>query len=242
MSKIEDLLGGKTDDALAEVTGEDALKHLVGEGQKYATVEDLAKAALNGQLHISKLEKENATFRDTDTQAKGIEEILAALKGKQSSDEDDNHHSEDHQEKDDSDTVSVADQIAAALGKRDEGYAKVKEDDNLNKTVDELAKAYGDNALTVFKEVGKSLGIDMEALAKKSPAAVMKLVSDARPAEQTNGLPPSSQTYTQQQAAGSVMTKDAIGKLFKEGKLSRDQKITLENEMLTKLGADKFYK
>lgn len=242
MGKIDDLLSGKQNDALADITGEDALKHLVGEGQKYATKEDMAKAMLAGQMHITKLEKENATFRDTDTQTKGIDEILAALNGKQTKTDDDDHQHQDHDDKGGSDTPSVADQIAEAFTKRDAGYTKEKEDKNLNDTVDQLSKAYGDKALSVFNKVGDTLGIDMEALAKKSPAAVMKLVSEARPATQTSDLPPSSQMYTQQQTAGGVMNKEAIGKLYKEGKLSRDKKIALENQMLTELGSAKFYK
>ena len=57
MPKIEELLANKTNDQIAAITGEEALKHMVGEDSKYATVEDLAKAALSGQLHISKIEQ-----------------------------------------------------------------------------------------------------------------------------------------------------------------------------------------
>lgn len=241
MGKIDDLLSGKQDDALADVTGEDALKHLVGEGQKYATVEDMAKGMLNGQVHIGKLEKENSTFRDATTQAKGIDDILAALNGKKTNEDDDNHQHQDHDDKGDSAKLSVEDQIAAAFTKRDDDAVKVKEDANLNSTVDELSKLYGDKALETFNKVGKDLGIDLEALAKKSPAAVMKLVSEARPAEQTSGLPQSTQMNTTTQVNGGVMNQAAIGKLYKEGKLNRDQKITLENQMFTQLGSDKFY-
>ena len=243
MGKIDDLLANKQNDQIADVTGEDALKHMVGEGAKYATVEDLAKAALNGQVHISKIEQENADLRDSTDKAKGIDDILAALKGSQHKDEDDgNHPPADQQKPGGSDEVSIADQITAAFAKRDQGQVDKKEDANLVETVDLLAKAYGDKANEVYAQVGKDLGIDMEALAKKSPQAVMKLVADARPASNTSGLPQSTQhlnddvTFT-----GGVMTKDAIAIQFKAGKLDRYQKIALENEMLTKLGADKFY-
>lgn len=243
MGKIDDLLANKQNDQIADVTGEDALKHMVGEGAKYATVEDLAKAALNGQVHISKIEQENANLRDSTDKAKGIDDILAALKGSQHKDEDDgNHLTADQQKPGGSDEVSIADQITAAFAKRDQGQVDKKEDANLVEVVDLLAKAYGDKANEVYAQVGKDLGIDMEALAKKSPQAVMKLVADARPASNTSGLPQSTQhlnddvTFT-----GGVMTKDAIAIQFKAGKLDRYQKIALENEMLTKLGADKFY-
>lgn len=242
MGKIDDLLADKQKDQIADVTGEEALKHMVGEGAKYATVEDLAKAALNGQVHISKIEQENASLRDTSDKAKGIDDILAALKGQQHKDDDDgNHQHDDNHDKGDSNELSVEDQITAAFAKRDQGDVVKKEDGNLNETVDLLAKAYGDKANEVLTKVGQTLGIDMEALAKKSPQAVMKLVADARPASNTNDLPPSTQYGNLQQITGGVMTKSAIAKQFKEGKLDRYQKISLENEMLTQLGAEKFY-
>jgi len=40
-----------------ELTGEDSLKLLVGDGKKYATVEDLAKGMVHGQNHITTLEQ-----------------------------------------------------------------------------------------------------------------------------------------------------------------------------------------
>lgn len=241
-TKIDELLANKQNDQIADVTGEDALKHMVGEGAKYATVEDLAKAALNGQMHISKIEQENATLRDSTEKAKGVDDILAALKGQQEpAPTDGNHQPADQQKPGGSDEVSIADQIAAAFATRDQGQVDQKEDANLIETVDLLATTYGDKANEVYTQVGKDLGIDMEALAKKSPQAVMKLVADARPASNTSGLPQSTHNNTQQPIAGGVMTKSVIAQQFKDGKLDRYQKIALENEMLTTLGADKFY-
>lgn len=242
MGKIDDILAGNKDSAMNEISGEDALKHLVGEGAKYATVEEMAKGMLNGQVHISQIEKENATFRDTSTQAKGIDDILAALKGTQQNSDDGNHQHDDNHDKGGSDELSVAEQIKAALAQRDANTATQAEDANVTKVIDDLGKLYGDKALDVYQEVGKEMGLDLEALAKKSPAAVMKLVADARPASNNNsGLPPSSHNNGVLQVQEGVMNKTAIDKQFKEGKLSRHEKIALENEMLTKLG-DEFFK
>lgn len=240
MGKIDDILAGNADQAMNDISGEDAMKHLVGEGAKYATVEDMAKAMLNGQVHISQIEKENATFRDTSTQAKGIDDILAALKGTKDSD-DGNHHDDDNHHKGGSDELSVAEQIKAALEQRDANTAAQAEDANVVKVIDDLGKLYGDKALDVYQAVGKEMGLDLEALAKKSPAAVMKLVADARPASNNNsGLPQSSHNNGVAQVQGGVMNQSAIKKQFDEGKLSRNEKITLENEMLTKLGSEFF--
>jgi len=228
-------------DNLDSISGEDALAHLVGDGNKYATPADLAKAMLHGQVHISKIEQENSSLRDSSNQAKGIDDILAALKGQQQQQDDGNHHHDDNHNKDGSDKVSVADQITAAFAKRDQGMVDATEDTNLQSTVDQLQKQYGDKALDVFEKVGKDLGIDLENLARKSPAAVMKLVTEARPAtEANNGLPNGLQTNVTPHATG-LMDKAAIDKLFKEGKIKRHEKIDMENKAFTALGADTFY-
>jgi hypothetical protein len=243
MGKIDDILAGKQDQQISEVTGEDALKHLVGDGAKYATVEEMAKGMLNGQLHISQIEKENAGFRDTSTQAKGIDDILAALKGQQQPPTDGNQLPADQQKPAGSDEPTVAEQITAALATRDANTVTQAEDANVVKVIDDLAKIYGDKALDVYQAVGKEMGLDLESLAKKSPAAVMKLVADARPAANNNsGLPQSSHNTDLTQVQGGVMNQTAINKQFAEGKLSRYEKIALENEMLTKLGGTEYFK
>jgi len=55
----------------------DAVKHLVGEGKKYATL-DLALAALEpAQLHIDKIQAENAALRAANEKSRSQEDILA---------------------------------------------------------------------------------------------------------------------------------------------------------------------
>lgn len=58
----------------------DAVKHLVGEGKKYATL-DVALAALEpAQLHIDKIQAENAELRAANEKARAQEDILADWK------------------------------------------------------------------------------------------------------------------------------------------------------------------
>lgn len=58
----------------------DAVKHLVGEGKKYATL-DLALAALEpAQQHIDKIQAENAALRAANEKARAQEDILADWK------------------------------------------------------------------------------------------------------------------------------------------------------------------
>ncbi|MFQ5786452.1 MAG: hypothetical protein ACE5H1_00575 [Thermodesulfobacteriota bacterium] len=56
------------------------LEKLVGEGKKYSTVEELAKAKEHADKHISTLESENNEMRLRLEKAANVEDVLAALK------------------------------------------------------------------------------------------------------------------------------------------------------------------
>lgn len=237
MNKMFDEAANK----LEGVSNDDALAELVGDGKKYATPGDLAKAMLHGQAHISKLENENSGFRDTANQSKGIDDILAALKGQQTTEEqqsnsgdDDNHHEQN------SSSESVQDLINAAFAERDAQTVEQGAEANRKAVIDKLVEVYGGKAGDVFKNVGQELGVDLSALAGKSPDAVLKLVTDARPAKDTStGLPVGNAGSINTTQSG-VLDRAAIAQLYKDGKIDRYKKIEMENEQLTILG-DKFY-
>jgi hypothetical protein len=239
MGKIDDILAGQANDKLADVSGEEALSHMVGEGKKYATVEDLAKGSLNGQLHIGAIEKENAVFRDSSNKAKGIDDILAMLNGKEHQQEQENNqHDDDNHQKAASDEPSVADQIAAAFKGRDDQASVITETANVKEVAQKLGEMFGDKAGSIYAEVGKNLGINLEDLAKKSPAAVLKLVADARPANSSSNF---QSTTNQQTAATGNVTRASIAEQYKAGTIDRYQKIAMENELYTLIGEAKFF-
>lgn len=238
MGAIDDILAGQQKDKLANVTGEDALKHLVGDDAKYKTVEDMAKAALAGQLHINDLEVENKTFRETQDKAKGIEDILAALKGQTPPVEPlaGLPPVADQQPPEAPKDTSVADQIAAAFKSRDDVTAAGKAEANQKDVAAQVAKLYGDNAGKVFDDVAAKLGIDLNELAKQSPLAVLKLVADARPASNTSEF----DSTINPGVPVDTSTRESIAAQYKAGTIDRYQKIALENAALTRLG-DKYF-
>lgn len=61
-------------------TPKEVLTELVGEGKKYKTAEDLARSRLQADIHITKVEKENAELRDKLAGAKAVEDVLEAVK------------------------------------------------------------------------------------------------------------------------------------------------------------------
>ena len=170
--------------AVEEVDGTAALADLVGEGKKYATVEDLAKGHVHGQRHIGTLETETATLREQSVKAQSVEDVLAAIKGQQApaqapaADQLPVPASE----------LSVADQIAAAFGQRDQATLAQTADQNRASVIADLSKLYGAEASQLYSKVGGALGVDLDELAGKSPAAVLKLIANERPAPQQRVL------------------------------------------------------
>ncbi len=237
MGTIDDILAGNQNDKLANVTGEQALEHMVGENAKYKTVEDLAKAALSGQLHISELESENKGFRESQDKSKGIDDILAALNGNKDKDDDHgNHQDDDNHQKGGEDQVSIADQIAAAFKSRDDSTVAQTAAANQAQVAKDIAASFGDNAGKVFDRVSKELGIDLNELAKQSPQAVLKLVADARPASNTSDFNSTVNT----EHAQNNNTRESIQEQYAKGTIDRYQKIAMENEALSRLG-DKYF-
>lgn len=225
--------------AAPEVTGEQALADLVGDGKKYANHEELAKAMIHSQHHIGTLETETATLREQSVKAQSVEDVLAAIKGVQPPAQE---VVQDPAQQPASE-LSVADQIAAALQQRDDQSLASKADANRASVVAELNKTYGAEASQLYSKVGNDLGINLDELAGKSPAAVLKLVAEARPTPQQN--------LSQQLPAGTinrevadpngVLNQKAINALYQSGKIKLAKKHELENQQLSALGATAFY-
>lgn len=225
-----------------EITGADALAELVGEGKKYATVEDLAKGAVNAQHHIGTLEQETSTLREQSGQAKSIEDVLAAIKG--TSLQPEQQPAADQQPAATPDST-VAEQIAAAFQERDQLSVTQTQDQNRATLISDLGKLYGAEAATLYTQVGKDLGLNLDELAGKSPAAVMKLIADARPAPQQNfsqALPTGQNPAPAQPGAqNGVLNQSAIQALHAAGKITLTEKHRMQNKQLTALGRAAYY-
>lgn len=233
------LFGDNSDNNSNEnVSGEDALKLLVGEGAKYKTVEDLARAALHGQSHISKIEQENVALRDSQLKASSIDEILAAIKGGGSQQQSDDNLQQDDNPAKGSDPVDMKATIEQMLNQRESQSTAAK---NAEAVRVALAKALGDQAGSIYSKIGSSLGVDLDKLSQESPQAVINLVLQQRPANQDNTLPHGSIRGQEPTTTSGDLNYEAIQLLHKAGKLPRHEKFRLENEQLSKLGSARFW-
>lgn len=157
-----------------------ALDSLVGEGKKYASVEDLAKSVGYSQKHIEQLEAETATYRSTlqdniELQRQRIEQNRPSAQTEQRTDEVDLE-------------TRIRDTIAQT--ERDNKLAK-----NVNDVSEKLVSLYGSpqKANEVVKQKADELGVSIQFLmdsAAQSPKAFyaqIGLNDSTRPAPALHG-------------------------------------------------------
>lgn len=165
-----------------ELTPEEALAALVGEGKKYATPAELAKAALHANNHIAILESELADLRKSGgSQA----EILAALKAIQDAKQTAQAPAQD-QGKDKPD-VDIDKLLEEKLNAR---YGQQTAKENQAKVVGHFKEQYGERAGSQFAKLAKELDMDaktLEAMSAERPAAVIKLASQLLGANDQRG-------------------------------------------------------
>lgn len=223
-----------------ELSGEDSLKLLVGEGKKYATVEDMAKGMVHGQSHITKLESEATTLRDDAQKQTSIDDILAAVNANQSQHQQSEQQEQEHQPDKAPDTVDIATQIKDALAEQAQTTSAQA---NVKMVTDSLGKSLGARADEVYSRVGKELGVNLDDLSKTSPEAVIKLCTGQQTIvnQQQGDLTPSQHNHIlTQPTETSALTYNGIQELHAKGGMTREQKFTLEMENALVLG-DSFF-
>lgn len=125
---------------------------LVGEGRKYKTVDELAKAYLNADSFIEQLKAENQELRSKTVEAKTIDEVLERLTANQS-----NAATATAGEPASSTNGLSAEDVAKIVQQTVTGLetAKIKEG-NIKKADAEMRKIFGDKAGEVYKSVAKT--------------------------------------------------------------------------------------
>lgn len=223
-----------------ELSGEDSLKLLVGEGKKYLTVEDMAKGMVHGQSHITKLESEATTLREDAQKQTSIDEILKAINADKGQEHQSEHEEQEHQPAAKPDTVDIAAQIKDALAAQAQTTSS---EANVNMVSETLGKALGARADEVYSRVGKELGVNLDELSKVSPEAVIKLCTgqQAGVTTQKGNLAPSNHiAELSQTSVTTELNYEGIQALNAKGGMTREQKFELEMENALALG-DRFF-
>ena len=141
------IFGGEGDNQPANIapatTDAGLFAALVGEGQKYKTPEELAKAYTNADQFIETLKEENRKLREQAASAKTIDEVLERMSKQNVAPEDDNPP----------ETGITPDGVQQLVEKTLEGREAVKaRTENLLKADALMKEKFGEKAMEVFKQ------------------------------------------------------------------------------------------
>lgn len=140
---------------------------LVGEGRKYRTVDDLAKAYMEADGFIEKLKDENRIYKEEAVKAKTIDDVLARLKQPTSATADDIPVTN----KPAAPAFSPQD-VAAIVKAEITGYETAKtREGNILKADAEMKKLFGEKAQEVFNAQAKDPATKqaLQSLAEVAP-------------------------------------------------------------------------
>lgn len=153
---------------------------LVGEGKKYATIEDLAKSRVEADNFIDTLKEENAVLRNKSQESATAKDIMDAIKSSQKD-----------SQKPDATTLSDEDlqkKVIELLDQRNDEQTRESNRSQAKKLVSGKLDSSDDKAIDEFvKERAQSLGMsadDLWGLSEKTPeafASLTGLTSNSRP-------------------------------------------------------------
>lgn len=211
----------------------------VGEGRKYATIDELDKAYANANQHMGTLENENKELRERlenmDKQGDAVAKVLEALKGNQTvQDTDDKDQSSDHRGVDEEKLKG----IVSNLLKNESEETKKKA--NLDSVKNKLTELYGEKAREVYEAKGQALNVDLDSLSQSSPEAVLELFKT----QSFNQSPAASNSSINTQSLGNGPTVNSHkywDQQFKDGNISREEKFRQQHKSLMELGPEKYW-
>ncbi len=190
----DDVFDGPTEPVVDD--SKDYLTELVGEGKKYATQQDLAKAAVHKDQFIEQIKRENAEMREALLKRTNEEEFLSKLEklAQPKSPE----PQDTPVRRDDVKPAITPDDVERIIEQRE---AKRKRDENLSAVMSRLQDVYGDQYRSRVQSQAQQLGVGTDFLtdvASKNPQAFYKLLGldQQRKQDDVFSPPPRSQVNT----------------------------------------------
>ena len=228
MTDVNNLFGNDKKPDTIQLTNDSYLETLVGEDKRYKSQEELAKAAMEKDLHIRRLETENAQYRDNLDKTKTVEELLERQtqmfnesRTEAKNDVPSNQNPGEEQETVTSNNLNPEDISRLVMSEIEKREQTSRESSNLNQVKSTLQETYGDEVGQVWEKAKSVNGFteeQMQSLAKSSPTAIVNLVNASSP-KQTTVTPNNLFGKTidsSKVAVSNVGTKPAGAKTYKE--------------------------
>lgn len=175
------------------------VEELVGEGKKYATVEDMAKAILYKDQHIKRVETENSgmrkdfsDWREQHNAVQNLQEALTALKEQNHSSNDAPQVNEDTNKGQQIDMTQIESLFTNKIKEHEEFR---KEETNEQMVLSKLKERYGDKYETYLRTQMDELGMSQEdvmEMARKRPSIFTKVFLSERQTENFQAPPQSN--------------------------------------------------
>lgn len=221
-----------------ELTPEEALAAICGEGKKYASAAELAKAYLNADNHISVLEAEAADLRKKGDQTAEVQELLKQLReGKLP-----------QQQAPAPDPSKATEQLDIDKLLEEKLNTRLNADTqkaNQSQVIGHFKGAFGTRAGDMFDKLAKELDMtkeQLEAMSAERPGAVVKL-ADKFLGTQVNGSTASlSGDHGAQgsgQPSGMPATRSELIKKAEAEKWPRAKKYQMLNQEMTRAAKEK---
>lgn len=151
------------------------LEDFVGEGKKYKSTDDVAKAIVEKDTFIQRLQNENAEMRKTMTSADKTQEILDRLETLKTATAE---HQPEPQVVERVEHIGITNEdVEKLLEQRERRQQAVR---NVETVKAELIKTYGPNYGSTLKSMAEGMGVTpeyLEGIAASSPAAFLRLVA-----------------------------------------------------------------
>lgn len=187
------------------------LEQYVGDGKKYASVDELAKAYAHSDQFINQLKNETTGLRTELNSRLALEELVTKLQTNSANVNADasnqNHYNGNDERPNESTGTLSKDQISEMVRKTiNEENTRSQMENNRKIVQTEMKKVWGPNFVENLRQAQKTLGVDdatLDHLAKTSPQVFLNAIlgSNRTPTDPNTSVPPRSQVNTM---AGSM--------------------------------------
>lgn len=179
---------------LQDKTPQEIFSELVGEGKKYSTPEELAKAVVHANTHISTIERENKEMRLQVDKARTVDDIMKQLTQGKTEPTEHNGQPDPASASTGGDGQDLQELVKKMLSEQE---AAKSAQSNRTEVINALRSKYADKAGEVWERAERELGVDLESIAAKSPAAAYKILGIGSGASSTSTASSLQSTYRQ---------------------------------------------
>lgn len=162
----------------------DPVEQLVGEGKKFQSVQDLARAKLEADRFIERLKQEAAELRQEVSRQMTIEEIMTQIKNSQTPQAPQQSLTPEPRQPEVQDTPDIESVVEQLLSKKE---AEKRQKENERVVADKLTSTFGQDAQLHLNKKARELGVSLEylkGLAKESPQVFFRVTGLDAPAPQ----------------------------------------------------------